>query len=77
MDARVLALSFIYLANITTNLGVAFFLPQIIKGMGATDVEANTISAIPFVFGILAWWCSAGWPTGCRRTGVSWWPSHW
>ncbi len=53
MDARVLALSFIYLANITTNLGVAFFLPQIIKGMGATDVEANTISAIPFVFGIL------------------------
>jgi ACS family tartrate transporter-like MFS transporter len=53
MDVRVLALSFIYLANITTNLGVAFFLPQIIKGMGATDVQANTISAIPFVFGIL------------------------
>ena len=53
MDARVLALSFIYLANITTNLGIAFFLPQIIKGMGASDVEANTISAIPFVFGIV------------------------
>jgi len=48
----VLALSFIYFANITTNLGVAFFLPQIIKGMGASDVQANTISAIPFVFGI-------------------------
>jgi len=51
-DGRVLALSFIYFANITTNLGVAFFLPQIIKGMGASDVQANTISAIPFVFGI-------------------------
>jgi len=51
-DGRVLALSFIYFANITTNLGIAFFLPQIIKGMGANDVQANTISAIPFVFGI-------------------------
>lgn len=51
-DGRVLALSFIYFANITTNLGIAFFLPQIIKGMGADDAQANTISAIPFVFGI-------------------------
>ncbi|HUE62908.1 MAG TPA: MFS transporter [Rhizomicrobium sp.] len=51
-DYRVLALSFIYFADITTNLGIAFFLPQIIKGMGANDVQANTISAIPFVFGI-------------------------
>jgi MFS family permease len=51
-DRRVLALSFIYFANITTNLGIAFFLPQIIKGMGASDFEANTISAIPFAFGI-------------------------
>jgi len=52
-DGRVLALSFIYFVNITTNLGIAFFLPQIIKGMGANDIEANTISAIPFIFGIL------------------------
>src|SRR5580698_1074753 len=51
-DWRVLALSFVYFANITTNLGIAFFLPQIIKGMGATDVQANSISAIPFVVGI-------------------------
>lgn len=53
VDRRVIALSFVYFANITTNLGIAFFLPQIIKGMGATDVQANTISAFPFVFGIL------------------------
>jgi MFS transporter, ACS family, tartrate transporter len=51
-DWRVLALSFVYFANITTNLGIAFFLPQIIKGMGATDIQANSISAIPFVVGI-------------------------
>jgi ACS family tartrate transporter-like MFS transporter len=51
-DWRVLALSFVYFANLTTNLGIAFFLPQIIKGMGATDVHANSISAIPFVVGI-------------------------
>jgi MFS family permease len=53
MDRRVIALSFVYFANITTNLGIAFFLPQIIKGMGANDMQANTISAFPFVFGIL------------------------
>jgi len=51
-DPRVLALSFIYFANITTNLGIAFFLPQIIKGMGASDWQANTFSAFPFLFGI-------------------------
>ena len=52
MDRRVIALSFVYFANITTNLGIAFFLPQIIKGMGANDMQANTISALPFAFGI-------------------------
>jgi len=53
VDWRVLALSFVYFANITTNLGIAFFLPQIIKGMGASDVQANSISAIPFAVGVV------------------------
>ncbi len=34
IDARVLGLSFIYFANLTTNLGLAFFLPQMIKEIG-------------------------------------------
>jgi MFS family permease len=52
-DGRVLALSFIYFASITTGLGVAFFLPQIIKGMGASDADANMISTYPFLAGIV------------------------
>ena len=51
-DRRVLALSFIYFANLTTNLGIAFFLPSIIVGLGATATEANYVSAVPFVCGI-------------------------
>jgi MFS family permease len=51
-DGRVLALAFIYFANISTVLGIAFFLPQIIRGMGASAAEANLISALPFLAGI-------------------------
>jgi len=51
-DRRVLALAFIYFANLTTVLGIGIFLPQIIKGMGATDAAANTISQYPFMAGI-------------------------
>jgi MFS family permease len=52
-DPRVLVLSFIYFVNITTGLGIALFLPQIIKGMGASDAQANAISTLPFLAGIV------------------------
>jgi sugar phosphate permease len=52
-DPRVLALSFIYFANLSTVLGITFFLPQIIKGMGASDADANLISALPSIAGIV------------------------
>jgi ACS family tartrate transporter-like MFS transporter len=53
LDPRVLLLSYIYLANITTNLGIAFFLPKIIKDLGASGVAANYISSIPYVVGVV------------------------
>jgi MFS family permease len=51
-DRRVLALSFIYFANITSVLGIAIFLPRIIEGMGASATEANLIATLPFLAGI-------------------------
>ena len=53
-DLRVLALAYIYFASTTTNLALAFFMPQIIAGIGVSDEAANYISAIPFMIGIVA-----------------------
>jgi D-galactonate transporter len=58
IDPRVLALSFIYFANLTTNLGLAFFLPQIIKEMGFSTFQSGLVTSIPYVvgaIGALAW----------------------
>jgi MFS family permease len=58
LDPRVLGLAFIYFANTTANLGLAFFLPQIIKSIGLTNVQTGFVTAIPYVFGtagILVW----------------------
>jgi MFS transporter, ACS family, tartrate transporter len=58
IDPRVLALSFIYFANITTNLGLAFFLPLMIRGMGVSTARTGVVTAIPYVvgtIGTLAW----------------------
>lgn len=58
IDSRVLGLSFIYFANITTNLGVTFFLPQMVKSLGLSTTETGFVAAIPYVLGTigtLAW----------------------
>ncbi|MCS3497747.1 D-galactonate transporter [Bradyrhizobium japonicum] len=52
-DSRVLALAFIWFANTTANLGLAFFLPQILKGLGLTDMQTGFTTSIPYVFGTL------------------------
>jgi ACS family tartrate transporter-like MFS transporter len=57
-DPRVLGLAFIYFANTTTNLGLAFFLPQILKGLGLSNTEAGLLTAVPYIvgtIGILVW----------------------
>jgi ACS family tartrate transporter-like MFS transporter len=52
-DPRVLALAFIWFANTTANLGLAFFLPQMLKGLGLTDMQTGITTSIPYVFGTL------------------------
>jgi ACS family tartrate transporter-like MFS transporter len=58
IDPRVLGLSFIYFANLTTNLGLAFFLQQMIKEIGFGTVQSGLVTSIPYVLGAigaLAW----------------------
>src|SRR5580693_1391567 len=61
-DPRVLALSAIYLMSVTANYGIVFFMPQIIKGIGLSNMMTGVVSSIPYVvgtIGLLAWgWSS-------------------
>ena len=61
-DPRVAALSAIYLMSVTANYGIVFFMPQIIKGIGLTNMMTGVVSSIPYIIGtvgLLAWgWSS-------------------
>lgn len=52
-DLRVAVLCMIYFANISANLSLAFFLPQIIATMGTTQTQTGLLTAIPSAVGIL------------------------
>jgi MFS transporter, ACS family, tartrate transporter len=58
IDPRVLALSAIYFTGVTASYGVVFFLPQIIKGLGLSNLMTGFVTAIPYtlgVIGLLVW----------------------
>jgi len=61
-DPRVVALSMIYLMSVTANYGIVFFMPQIIKGIGLSDMMTGVLSSLPYIVGtvgLLAWgWSS-------------------
>ncbi len=52
-DARVLLCSVVYFCLNAASYGVAFFLPTIVKGFGASNVQAGFLAAVPFVFGAI------------------------
>lgn len=52
-DRRVLALSAIYLFSVTASYGITFFLPQIIKGLGHSNLVTGLLTAIPYTIGIV------------------------
>jgi ACS family tartrate transporter-like MFS transporter len=52
IDPRVLALSAIYFTSVTASYGVVFFLPQIIKGLGLTNLMTGFVTAIPYTLGV-------------------------
>jgi len=61
-DPRVVALSLIYFMSVTANYGIVFFMPQIVKGMGLSDMMTGVVSSLPYIVGtvgLIAWgWSS-------------------
>jgi ACS family tartrate transporter-like MFS transporter len=65
-DRRVMALSLIYLTNVTASYGIVFFMPQIVKGMGLSNLATGFVTAIPYTIGLIglvAW----GWSSDRRN----------
>jgi MFS transporter, ACS family, tartrate transporter len=58
LNPRVLALSLVYFGAVATNYGLSFFLPQIVKALGMTNLQTGFVSAIPYVVGVVSivWW---------------------
>jgi ACS family tartrate transporter-like MFS transporter len=65
-DSRVIALSIIWMLTTTAAYGTTFFLPQIVKGLGFSNLMTGVASAIPYLVGMIAlliW----GWSTDRSR----------
>jgi D-galactonate transporter len=58
LNPRVLALSLVYFGAVATNYGLSFFLPQIVKAFGLSNLQTGFVAAIPFVVGVISivWW---------------------
>ena len=54
LNPRVLALSLVYFGAVACNYGIGFFLPQIVKGFGLTNVQTGFVTAIPYIVGVFA-----------------------
>ena len=52
LNPKVLALSLVYFGAVATNYGLSFFLPQIVKAFGVSNVQAGLITALPYVVGV-------------------------
>jgi MFS family permease len=53
VNPKVLALSVVYFGAVATNYGTAYFLPQIVKAFGLSNLQTGFVSAIPYVVGSL------------------------
>jgi ACS family tartrate transporter-like MFS transporter len=58
LNPRVLALSLVYFGAVATNYGLSFFLPQIVKAFGMSNLQTGFIAAIPYAVGVIGivWW---------------------
>jgi ACS family tartrate transporter-like MFS transporter len=54
VDPKVLALSVVYFGAVATNYGLSFFLPQIVKAFGMSNVQAGLVAALPYVVGLVS-----------------------
>ncbi|MBR1218253.1 MFS transporter [Bradyrhizobium sp. U87765 SZCCT0131] len=51
---RVLVLSLVYFGFVAALYGMQFWLPQIVKAFGLTNVQTGFVTAIPYLFGAIA-----------------------
>jgi ACS family tartrate transporter-like MFS transporter len=58
LNPKVLALSLVYFGAVATNYGLSFFLPQIVKAFGMSNLQAGLVTALPYVVGVISivWW---------------------
>jgi MFS transporter, ACS family, tartrate transporter len=53
-NPRVLAIALIYFGANATNYGLSFFLPQIIKGFGLTNLQTGFVTSLPYIVGVIS-----------------------
>jgi MFS transporter, ACS family, tartrate transporter len=55
---RVLALSLVYFGCVASNYGLTFFLPQIVKAFGLSNVQTGWVAMLPYLVGAVSivWW---------------------
>jgi D-galactonate transporter len=58
MNPKVLALAYVYFGAVAVNYGLSFFLPQIVKAFGLSNVATGFVTAIPYIVGTVSmvWW---------------------
>ena len=54
LNGKVLALGLVYFGAVACNYGIGFFLPQIVKGFGLSNVQTGFVTAIPYAVGVVA-----------------------
>jgi ACS family tartrate transporter-like MFS transporter len=54
LDPKVWALSVVYFGAVATNYGLSFFLPQIVKAFGGSNVQTGLVAALPYVVGLVS-----------------------
>jgi MFS family permease len=54
LNPKVLALSLVYFGAVACNYGIGFFLPQIVKAFGMSNLQTGFVTAIPYIVGTFA-----------------------
>ena len=69
LNPKVLALAYVYFGAVACNYGVSFFIPQLFKSFGLTNLETGLLAALPYAAGAAAmvWWGMRSDQTGERK----------
>ena len=70
LNPHVIALGLVYFGAVACNYGIGFFLPQIVKGFGLTNLQTGFVTAIPYIVGTLS---IVYWGRHSDRTGERKW----